>query len=139
MKCAKEFVMIKNVAIAEHEAAERQKDIEAFENYKKRCIKTIEFCDTEIEKALIEQAKKREPLIIKLSGHICNDRLGNEIFETVNTHHCIDVKTLEVYLAEHCINCEKKGEPYSYSKGGRTYLDHRDAFIIFVPKELSCN
>ena len=138
MKCAKELIIVKEIAIAEREAEERQKDLEAMELYRKRCLNTIAFCDTFVDEKLTEQAKACKPILIRIEGYFTTDRIKNECFAPYGYNARIDTKTLKEYLGQHCLVCEFKKEPYSYKSGKSTHYGVKDVLVIYAPKEPEC-
>lgn len=138
MKCAKEFILVKEKAIAERDAEERQKDLEAMEVYRKRCVNTIAFCDTFVDEKLTEQAEACNPILIKIAGYFQTDRIKNECFVPYDSNPWLDIETLKKYLEQHCLAYEFKKEPYSYKMGRYTHSGEKDMLVIYVPKEQEC-
>ena len=138
MKCAKELIIVKEIAIAKRDAEERQKDLEAMAVYHQRCANTITFCDTFVDEKLTEQAEACKPILIKIVVFLTADRIKNECFAPYGYAARIDTKTLKEYLGQHCLVCEFKKEPYSYKRGKSTRYGVKDVLVIYAPKEPEC-
>ena len=138
MKCAKEFIIVKENAIAKRDAEERQKDLDAMAVYHQRCANTIAFCDTFFDEKLTEQANACKPILIKINGYFQTDRIKNEYFIPYEGRELLSVNTLKEYLEQHCLVCEFNKEPFSYKKGRATTYGTHDVLIIYAPKEPEC-
>ena len=122
MNCALELLTIKEEAEKQFEIEEALKDIAAYNNFETIKKNTINFCDTEINNALIEKAKSRCNIYFQLKISLYKDRLGNVLFSpviperyryangqqsyTVDTNKQYSLNTLKEYLEAHCINVE---------------------------------
>ena len=138
MKCAKEFIIVKEMAIAKRDAEERQKDLEAMAVYHQRCADTITFCDTFVDEKLTERAEACEPILIKIKGYFQIDRLKNEYFVPYDNIVFLSVGTLKEYLEQHCLVCEFNKESFSYKRGRSTTCGTHDVLTIYAPKEPEC-
>ena len=138
MKCAKELIIVKEIAIAKRDAEERQKDLEAMAVYHQRCADTIVFCDTIIDEKLTEQAEACKPILIKIKGYFQTDRIKNEYFVPYEGRTLLSVNTLKEYLEQHCLVCEFGKESFPYKRGKTTTYVTHDALIVYAPKELEC-
>ena len=138
MKCAKELIIVKEIAIAKRDAEERQKDLEAIAVYHQRCVNTIAFFFFFFDEKLTEQAKACKPILIRIEGYFTTDRIKNECFAPCGYNARVDTKTLKEYLGQHCLVCEFKKEPYSYKRGRSTTYGVKDVLVIYAPKEPEC-
>ncbi len=138
MKCAKELIIVKEIAIAKRDAEERQKDLEAMAVYHQRCADTIAFCDTFVDEKLTEQAEACKPILIEIGGYFQTDRINNKYFVTYHSGVFLSVDTLKEYLEQHCLVCEFGKEPFSYKRGRTTTYGTHDALIVYAPKEPEC-
>ena len=73
MKCAAEFIMMKNEAIEAYEAAINVK-------YEEMVANAIKLCETTVNDAFINKAKNRETLKVKYWIGTYKDELGHEFF-----------------------------------------------------------
>lgn len=73
MKCAAEFIMIKNEAIAAHNAVVNAK-------YEEMVTNAINLCETTINDEFLNKAKNRETLKSKYWIGTYKDELGHEFF-----------------------------------------------------------
>ena len=149
MKCALELLAIKQVAIENWEKEEKMRDMEALLVHEEIVTKTIDFCDTVINDALVEQAEKRCRNILYRIGKIKikTDRLGNEHFSLVKRGERLyangdysyiicdeeyDYNTLKDYLSAHCLKLNKLESSYCvYGWGSFDCFD----ITVEVPKE----
>lgn len=73
MKCAAEFIAIKNEAIKAYEAGINAK-------YKEMITNAINLCETTINDEFLKKAKNRETLKVKYGIGAYKDALGHEFF-----------------------------------------------------------
>ena len=143
MKCAAGFIMMKNEAIAKHEAALQSIRIE-------RSKRAIEMADTTIEKALTEKALQRQPLETYLEVAVGTDEVGKYFEEIVwstpysdglrsgsSLFHVekIDYNTFVEYLEKHCIAFFDSGSIYKYAISTRKNIHYYNKLRIFIPAQ----
>ena len=125
MKCAAEFIAIKNEAIETYEAVINAK-------YKEMITNTISLCETTINDEFFNKAKNRETLIAKYWIGTYKDALGHEYFRFgMNGSHSNTTKpayALEPfidYLHRFCFEVTV----------GKAYSDGDKLLTIYIPKE----
>lgn len=125
MKCAAEFITMKNKAIEAYEAAINAK-------YEEMTKDAITLCETTINDEFIEKAKNRKTLKAKYSIGIYKDELGHEFFRfgvchshSSTTKPAYAVKPFVDYLHKFC---------FEVIIGGEDRYGDRE-LIVYIPKE----
>lgn len=119
MKCAIELMAIRAKAEEDYKMEEERKDLIALKEFVETTKRTINFCENEVNNALIHRAENRSNNIsVSYLVDYTYDRLGNKLFKFVTSDvrrykdggfsyspkgECYSFDTLKNYLESHCL------------------------------------
>lgn len=150
MKCAIELMAIRAKAEEDYKIEEERKDLVAFKEFVEATKRTIDFCENDINDALIYRAENKNRIFtsIKVDYLIdyTYDRLGNKLFKFVTSDvkrykdggfsyspkgECYSFDTLKNYLESHCLEIStERVVKRKYGYGECDYIN----LTIKVPK-----
>ena len=147
MKCAIELMAIRAKAEEDYKIEEERKDLIALKEFVETTKRTIDFCENEINNALIHRAESRGYNIsVSYLIDYTYDRLGNKLFKFVTSDtkrykdgsfsyspkgECYSFDTLKNYLESHCLEIStERVIRRKYGYGERDYIN----LTIKVPK-----